>query len=139
MQMERPGKPERRATRLIFLLCGVARSAWAPLVPYARAGVHANDQQFGRLMLCFGAGSILFMPAMGALASRYGTTLALSLFLFGASMGAIDVVMNLQALLVGRGIPSHLLATLRKTGTIVLTADEPPQPAATGVGHVTRR
>jgi MFS family permease len=134
MLMEVPGKPERRATRLIFLLCGMAQSAWAPLVPYAKARVHANDQQFGLLLLCFGAGSILSMPTMGTLAGRYGckrliqiaagsifvglvavsmapssTTLALSLFLFGASIGAIDVVMNVQALLVERGSGENLM------------------------------
>src|SRR5258708_19444403 len=74
------------------------------------------------------------MPPMGALASRYGckrliqiaagaiflglvavsiaplsTTLALSLFLFGASIGAIDVVMNVQALLVERGSVDNLM------------------------------
>jgi MFS family permease len=65
-------RPERRATRLVFLLCGMAQSAWAPLVPYAKARVHANDQQFGLLLLCFGAGSILSMPTMGSLASRHG-------------------------------------------------------------------
>ena len=72
MQMTQPGASERRATRLIFLLCGMAQSSWAPLVPYAKARVHANDQHFGLLLLCFGAGSILSMPTMGALASRYG-------------------------------------------------------------------
>ena len=71
MQMTQPGASERRATRLIFLLCGMAHSSWAPLVPYVKARVHANDQHFGLLLLCFGAGSILSMPTMGALASRY--------------------------------------------------------------------
>ena len=47
MQMTQPGASERRATRLIFLLCGMAHSSWAPLVPYAKARVHANDQRFG--------------------------------------------------------------------------------------------
>jgi hypothetical protein len=56
MQMERSGKPERRATRLIFLSCGMAQSAWTPLVPYAKARVHANDQQLGVLLLCFWGG-----------------------------------------------------------------------------------
>jgi hypothetical protein len=37
------------------------------------------------------------------------TTLALSLFLFGASIGAIDVVMNVQALLVERGSGENLM------------------------------
>jgi MFS family permease len=135
MQMTKPGTSERRATRLIFLLCGMAQSSWAPLVPYAKARVHANDQHFGLLLLCFGAGSILSMPAMGALSSRYGckrlielsacaiflglvavsvapssTLLALSLFLFGASIGAIDVVMNVQASLVERHSGENLMS-----------------------------
>jgi MFS family permease len=135
MQMTQPGASERRATRLIFLLCGMAHSSWAPLVPYAKARVHANDQHFGLLLLCFGAGSILSMPTMGALASRYGckrliqfsagaiflglvavsvapssTLFALSLFLFGASIGAIDVVMNVQASLVERHSGENLMS-----------------------------
>jgi DeoR/GlpR family transcriptional regulator of sugar metabolism len=36
-------------------------------------------------------------------------------------------------LVVPHDTPSHLLATLGNAGTTVLTADEPPQPAATGV------
>jgi MFS family permease len=75
------------------------------------------------------------MPAMGALASRYGCKrlielsvgstflgliavsvasssrlLALSLFLFGASIGALDVVMNVQASLVERGSGENLMS-----------------------------
>jgi fucose permease len=135
MQMTKPGSSERRATRLIFLLCGMAHSSWAPLVPYAKARVHANDQHFGLLLLCFGAGSLLSMPAMGGVVSRYGckrliqlsagaiflglvavsvapssTLLALSLFLFGASIGAIDVVMNVQASLVERQSGENLMS-----------------------------
>src|ERR1700721_539270 len=135
MQMIQPGTSERRATRLIFLLCGMAHSSWAPLVPYAKLRVHANDQHFGLLLLCFGAGSMLSMPAMGSLVSRYGckrliqfsagaiflglvtvsvapssTLLALSLFLFGASIGAIDVVMNVHASLVERHSGENLMS-----------------------------
>jgi fucose permease len=135
MQMTQPAASERRSTRLIFLLCGMAHSSWAPLVPYAKARVHANDQHFGLLLLCFGAGSMLSMPTMGALVSRYGckrliqfsagaiflglvtvsvapssTLLALSLFLFGASIGAIDVVMNVQASLVERHSGENLMS-----------------------------
>lgn len=135
MQMAQPDGTARRATRLIFLLCGMAQSSWAPLVPYAKARVHANDQQFGLLLLCFGAGSLLSMPTMGALVSRYGckrliqisagaiflglaavaaaassTLLAVSLFLFGASIGAIDVVMNVQASLVEKHSGENLMS-----------------------------
>jgi fucose permease len=119
------GKPQRVSTRLIFLLCGIGQSAWAPLVPFAKARVHVNDQQFGLLLLCFGAGSMVSMPAIGMLASRFGCkrliqitalglcaslyalsvaptplTLAVTLIFFGASIGALDVAMNVQALLV---------------------------------------
>ena len=134
MQMKKYGSLERRATRSVFLLCGMAQSAWAPLVPYAKARVHVNDRQFGLLLLCFGVGSLLSMPVIGRLASRYGcrrliqmaagaifigllavavapsaTLLAVSLFLFGVSIGAIDVVMNVQALLVERGSGENLM------------------------------
>jgi predicted MFS family arabinose efflux permease len=103
----------------------MAQSSWAPLVPFAKAHIHANDQLFGLLLLCFGAGSMSSMPAVGAIVGRYGckrliqcsaaaiflglaavslapssTALALALLLFGASIGAIDVVMNVQASLV---------------------------------------
>jgi predicted MFS family arabinose efflux permease len=125
----------QRATQLIFFLCGMAQSSWAPLVPYAKARAHANDEHFGLLLLCFGAGSLVSMPAMGVLASRYGCRrliqiaaigalfglaalavapssilLALSLFLFGGSIGAVDVVMNVQALLVQRGSCKNLMS-----------------------------
>jgi MFS family permease len=119
------GSPERRATRLIFFLCGTGQAAWAPLVPFAKARLHVNDQQFGILLLCFGVGSILSMPAVGTLTGRLGCkrliqisalclclalaglsvapaflSLALALIFFGASVGSLDVAMNVQALLV---------------------------------------
>jgi MFS family permease len=78
---------------------------------------------------------MLSMPAMGGLVGRYGckrliqfsagaiclglvaaavapssTLLALSLFLFGASIGAIDVVMNVQASLVERHSGENLMS-----------------------------
>jgi MFS family permease len=143
-----PGKTaaQQRATLLIFLLIGIAQAAWAPLVPYAKARVHANDQQFGLLLLCFGFGSIVSMPAMGALAGRFGCKpliqitgagvafsllcvaiaptawlLALSLILFGGFIGSTDVVMNVQALLVEKSSGQNLMPTfhaLYSVGTI---------------------
>ena len=140
-------RTQQRATLLIFLLVGAVQAAWAPLVPYAKARVHANDQQFGLLLLCFGLGSILSMPTMGALAGRYGCKpliqitavgaslgllgvavaptawlLALALMLFGAFIGSCDVVMNVQALLVERSSGQSLMPSfhaLFSVGTIV--------------------
>jgi MFS family permease len=130
------GRLRERATKFVFLACGITAAAWAPLVPYAKARVHANDQQFGLLLLCFGLGSIVTMPVMGRLAGRWGcrrlihvtaataavallglslapqaSLLALSLFVFGASIGSLDVVMNVQALLVDKENPEELMPT----------------------------
>ncbi len=121
----RPGAAERRATRAAFLIAGLAMSAWAPLVPYAQARLGATAGTLGLLLLCLGIGSIATMPVSGALAGRYGCrrvlwiaglaaagalpwlatagtvpSLAAALLLFGAGIGTVDVVINLQAVIV---------------------------------------
>src|ERR1700677_2342663 len=67
-----PGTPAQYSTRAIFFLAGVGLSAWAPLVPYAKARLNLNEAQLGLLLLCLGVGSITNMPLAGALASRVG-------------------------------------------------------------------
>lgn len=117
----------RTATRLAFLIAGLAISAWAPLVPYAKTRLGVSDGALGLLLLCLGAGSIVAMPVAGALAGRVGcrrviiaatalTSLTLpllatlsstplmggALFLFGAGVGSIDCAINIQAVIVQR-------------------------------------
>lgn len=119
------GRKEQTATRLAFFFIGVALSAWAPLVPFAKARAGLNDGSLGLLLLCLGAGSIIAMPLAGALSTRFGCRavilvsgavvcamlpvlavavqipfLSLALFLFGAAIGAADVAMNIQAVIV---------------------------------------
>lgn len=97
-------------------------AAWAPLVPYAKARLHLSDASLGTLLLCLGAGSLVAMPLTGMLVSRFGCkriialgslfmllmlpllatlnnaySLGLTLMLFGAAMGLVDVAMNIQA------------------------------------------
>ena len=120
-------RSEILATRLLFLIVGVGMATWAPLVPFvkARAGLDAGG--LGLLLLCLGIGSIAAMPSAGAAAARFGfrpvliagtvavvltlpvlayatavAPLALALLLFGAGLGGIDCVMNLQAVAVER-------------------------------------
>lgn len=113
------------ATRFIFLALGLAISAWAVLVPYAKARLGVNEAELGFLLLLVGTGAIVSMPFAGWLTGKYGcrktlvvsTTVfmlsliglasvsspwafGLSLFLFGASSGVVDVGMNIQAILV---------------------------------------
>lgn len=115
----------RLSTRLAFLAAGMAMSAWAPLVPYAQARTHVEAGELGLLLLCLGIGSLCAMPVTGALAARFGCrrvilwsgllccavlpalalapsalTLALALLLFGATIGTLDVAMNIQAVIL---------------------------------------
>lgn len=111
----------RLATRLAFFSAGFAMACCAPLFPFVKANVGASEGQFGLLLLFLGLGSVIAMPVTGIIAARYGaasmvrlggggmamslpfvgladsgTALAIVLFLFGASLGTIDVAMNVH-------------------------------------------
>ena len=126
---------QRISTRLAFLAAGVAMSGWAPLVPFAQARTGVAEGQLGLLLLCLGVGSLLAMPLTGVLASRFGCrivilasgagcclvfpflaiaptiqTMALVLFLFGASIGTLDVAMNIQAVVVEKEYGGALMS-----------------------------
>jgi predicted MFS family arabinose efflux permease len=122
-----PGRPEQIATRLAFFVAGFGMAVWAPLVPFTKARAGLDDAMLGLLLLCLGAGSILAMPLSGALAARFGCRrvllvstilicvtppilalaadlplLMVALFVFGASVGSVDCVVNIQAIIVER-------------------------------------
>ena len=65
-------RAQQYATRLAFLVSGVAVAVWAPLVPFAKARAGLDEGGLGLLLLCLGTGSILAMPMAGALAARLG-------------------------------------------------------------------
>ncbi len=116
-----PTAPARLATRLAFFGVGFSMACCAPLFPFIKANVGADEGQFGLLLLCLGLGSIIAMPITGLIAARRGArsmvllggfgmvvllpvlvlvttplTLGAALFLFGASLGTIDVAMNVH-------------------------------------------
>lgn len=111
----------KRATRLSFFLAGFGLACWAPLVPFARERLGVSEAELGTILLFLGLGAVLGMPVSGALSSRLGSrpvilagsvgiaialplmatvghvyALSLALFLFGASIGAIDVAANIH-------------------------------------------
>lgn len=129
------GPKQRLSTRLAFLVAGLAMSAWAPLVPYAKARIGLEEGSLGLLLLCLGGGSLLAMPLTGVLSMRFGcravilwagaltclllpgmaaapgaASLALTLFLFGAAIGTLDVAMNVQAVIVERDSGGALMS-----------------------------
>ena len=129
------GRREQWATRAVFLVAGLAMAAWAPLVPFAKARVGVEDGALGLLLLCLGLGSIVAMPITGVLASRFGCravivvstlalaavlpflalvdtvpALAVALAVFGASVGTVDVAMNIQAVMVEKDSGRNMMS-----------------------------
>ncbi|MDQ0324300.1 putative MFS family arabinose efflux permease [Rhodopseudomonas julia] len=122
----------RLATRLAFFIAGFGTACWAPLVPYVKTRLGVDEAGLGLLLLCLGVGSVLTMPAAGALSGRIGAravilagslglavtlpllavaptsaAIAVVLFAFGASIGAVDVGANVHAVEVqdAAGVP----------------------------------
>jgi MFS family permease len=134
--MQTNDKPEtRRSTRLAFLVAGFGIACWAPLVPLAKERLGLDDGVLGALLLCLGLGSIVAMLTTGALSARFGsrpiiivgglglavflptltiastpTGLAIALALFGASLGSLDVAMNVHAVEVQKSAGRPLLS-----------------------------
>ncbi|MFK3651604.1 MFS transporter [Lysobacter enzymogenes] len=129
------GALERLSTRIAFFIAGLAMAAWAPLVPYAKARTGVDEATLGLLLLALGAGSMTTMPLTGALAARVGCRkvillasaavaatlpllahldtvagMALALFAFGAAIGAIDVAINIQAVVVEKASGRALMS-----------------------------
>lgn len=131
-----PDQPDTRlATRLAFLVAGFGVACWAPLVPFAKERLMVNDGVLGLLLLCLGVGSVTAMTMTGIVNARYGCKpmilagcLGLSvilpllplagsplelgslLFLFGASLGSLDVAMNIHAVEVERAAGRSLMS-----------------------------
>ncbi|EFM22160.1 MFS transporter [Selenomonas sp. oral taxon 149] len=129
------GMCEVHAARAFFFIGGFGTATWAPLVPLLRERLMVGDDVLGMLLLCIGVGSLLTMPLSGALAMRLGCRCvvmtasilfaailllvscvdALSLavpivLIFGAVMGCIDVVVNIVAVLVEKGIGRRIMS-----------------------------
>ena len=129
------GMREVHAARAFFFIGGFGTATWAPLVPLLRERLMVGDDVLGMLLLCIGVGSLLTMPLSGALAMRLGCRRvvmtaavlfaailllvscvdALSLavpivLIFGAVMGCIDVVVNIIAVLVEKGIGRRIMS-----------------------------
>lgn len=105
-------------------------------MPYAKARLAIDDDVLGLLLLCIGIGSVVVMPMTGGLVGRFGSraiifagglgfclalpvlavtssvpAIAAALLLFGASLGAMDVAMNIHAVEVERGSPKPLMSS----------------------------
>ena len=130
-----PGSLQQISTRVAFFIAGFGISAWAPLIPYAKDRLGIDEGVLGLLLLCLGAGSIITMPIAGALAARFGCrlmiraatllicaslpflamvasvpALVIVLLIFGAAIGAVDVVVNIQAVIVEKASGKSMMS-----------------------------
>jgi predicted MFS family arabinose efflux permease len=110
-------------------------AAWAPLVPAAKQRIGVDESTLGLLLLCLGLGSLVSMPLVGMLASKFGCRavilasalstagvfpflaiaetaplLAITLAIFGASVGAVDVAVNIQAVMVEKDSGRNMMS-----------------------------
>jgi predicted MFS family arabinose efflux permease len=127
----------RKATKTIFLICGLGVSSWAPMVPYAKERLALNDASLGVLLLMLGVGAIVVMPVCGILANRFGSRIVIfcaavimaltlpllllmtspiwmgvALFIFGAAVGTVDVAMNAHGVQVQNLSPKPIMSSL---------------------------
>lgn len=116
-----------RAVAAMFLLNGAFFGIWASRIPAISARYDLDPGSLGLLLLCLAAGAIAAFPFAGRMADRHGAApvtrtiavfyafaligialapnvafLAVSLFIFGATHGAMDVTMNAWAAEVER-------------------------------------
>ncbi len=130
-------RSEKRATQVFFLLCGLAMSSWAPMVPFAKDRLKLNDGSLGFLLLFLAVGSISTMPFAGWVISRTGSRwvmivsavvmalalpallllnnflgMATALFVFGAGIGAIDVAMNTHGTVIENYTGKPIMSSL---------------------------
>ncbi len=126
----------RKATLLIFLVCGIGISSWAPMVPIVKLKLNLNDAELGLVLLSLGLGAIVTMPFVSVFINNYGTRkimlvsatiiaiilpflllantsilLAIFLFIFGAALGTIDVSMNAHAVLIQQHYGRHIMSS----------------------------
>lgn len=104
-------------------------------MPYAKERMGLEQAELGFLLLCLGVGSLVAMPLTGIFASRFGcrlvillsgamtclilpllavvpspVLLGITLFLFGAAIGTLDVSMNIQAVIVEKNQGGSLMS-----------------------------
>ncbi|HWZ04553.1 MAG TPA: MFS transporter [Mucilaginibacter sp.] len=130
-------KRAKNATKIIFLVCGLAISSWAPMIPFVKDKLRLNDGSLGLLILFLGTGAIITMPLTGWLIHKVGTRMVITvasvvialsfpivlwlnnwfeiagmLFIFGSGIGSIDVAMNTHGVhvqnMAGKPIMSSL-------------------------------
>ncbi|NJP26109.1 MFS transporter [Microbispora sp. SCL1-1] len=120
----------------LFLLSGMAMGTWTSRIPAIKAALGLSDGALSLGLLAIAAGAITGMQVVGRLVDRYGSyrtllpvavaqglvlvlpaympnlpALALSLFVFGAVYGTLDIAMNANAVVVERAYGKSIMSS----------------------------
>ncbi len=126
----------RAAVSLLFLMNGFVVGCWAPKIPDFAERLGLTKFELGLMILVFGFGSLVMMPIAGAQIAKHGSrvvvrvlalcvlplllaltlapnviTGAISLFLFGGFIGAMDVAMNANAVAVEKSMRRAIMSS----------------------------
>ncbi|QIA21437.1 MFS transporter [Mesorhizobium sp. AA22] len=126
----------RWAVAAIFLANGFLTGAWAPQIPVVLTRLEISKFTLGLLILLFGAGAVTAMTWCGHLISRHGSRTvlrwfgligsfgllvvalapnvplaAIAMFIFGGSIGGMDVAMNANAVVVERRLSRAIMSS----------------------------
>lgn len=126
----------RLAVTLLFCINGFVSGSWAVQITQLISRFHITDRVIGHLILIVGFGALFMMPLSGLLISKYGlqrfvrifaiaASVALipiglisnlyllipALFFLGAMIGAMDVSMNSNAVVVEKVLSRAILSS----------------------------
>lgn len=129
-------KRARFAVGAIFFMTGFLTGSWAPQIPVFVTRLQISEFTLGLLILLFGLGAVTAMPVSGYLMSQYGSRsmmrwfggfstvalllvalapnvplAAIAMFLFGGLIGATDVAMNANAVVVERRLSRAIMSS----------------------------
>ncbi len=128
--------PGRWAVAAMFFINGFITGSWAPQIPVLLVRLEISRFTLGLLILLFGAGAVVAMSWCGYLIARHGSRIVLSRFAvaasfglllvalapnlmlaaltmiaFGGLIGAMDVAMNTNAVVVERRLARAIMSS----------------------------
>lgn len=126
----------RWAVASAFFINGFLTGSWAPQIPLLLTRLGISEFVLGLLILVFGLGALTAMPFSGYLMSKRGSrpvvigfawvvvfalllvalapnvwVTALTMFIFGGSIGAMDVAMNANAVAVEKRLSRAIMSS----------------------------
>lgn len=129
-------KRGRWAVAGMFFVNGFMTGSWAPQIPVFLERLGISEFVLGLMIFGFGLGALTLMPVSGYLMSRHGSRAvvrgfgsivvfglllvalapnvplaAIAMFIFGGSIGAMDVAMNANAVSVERRLSRAIMSS----------------------------